>query len=444
MKSNKIALVRFFQSRWFWGFVFVAVAIPLLYANLRPISESPSSQTNSPTATLIPNDELVLLLAKVDREGWTPAYRQAYARLMTEQGNLPAVNAFISVTTDLTVDDLPILWRLSEDALSQRDWSTATTHLQQILQLNPQDARASYQLALLLATEAPSEAVPYLEQAALSTEYADQVRTIQGVLAQFSNEPTPEDWRTLGLVCMDLVEWGCAERAFSAALTMDSLDWQSYVYRGYVRDQIAGDGLTDLETALALNPSGLTYYFLGLHYRKIEQNLQAARDVLAQAYALDPTNPALAAELGSTYQESSEYAAAENWYSLAVSLAPEDVRWQRLRAAFYADANFQLDEVGLAAIQEAYALAPRDVDILTSMGAAYFWLFDREQARSFLQQALTIEPNNPRTRYYFALQLEREGDTQGALDSLTFVVQTLGPDTGFGLLAAREIQRLSR
>ena len=243
---------------------------------------------------------------------------------------------------------------------------------------------------------------------------------------------------------MDLTEWGCAERAFGAALVMDNFDWQSYVYRGYVRDQIAGDGLTDLETALALNPSGLTYYFLGLHYRKIERNLPAARDALAQAYALDPTNPALAAELGSAYQESSDYAAAENWYSLAVSLAPDDVRWQRLRAAFYADANFQLDQVGLAAIQEAYTLTPRDVDVLTSMGAAYFWLFDREQARSYLQQALTIEPDNPRTRYYFALQLEREGDTQGALDSLTFVVQQMGSDEGFGLLAAREIQRLSR
>lgn len=439
-----IAFVRFFQSRWFWGFVFATIAIPLLYINLRPETKSPSPQSSSPVATPIPSDELVLLLARIDREGWTHAYRQAYARLMTEQGNLPAVNALVSVTTDLTADDVPILWRLIEDALIRRDWPMATTHLQQILQLNPQDAHASYQLALILATGTPAEAMPYLEQAALSPEYADSVRTIQGVLAQFSNDPTPEDWRTLGLVCMDLVEWGCAERAFSAALTMDGLDWQSYVYRGYARDQMAGDGLTDLETALALNPSGLTYYFLGLHYRKIEQNLQAARDVLAQAYALDPTNPALAAELGSTYQESSEYAAAENWYSLAVSLAPDDVRWQRLRAAFYADANFQLDEVGLAAIQEAYALAPRDVDILTSMGAAYFWLFDREQARSFLQQALTIEPNNPRTRYYFALQLEREGDTQGALDSLTFVVQTLGPDTGFGLLAAREIQRLSR
>ena len=78
------------------------------------------------------------------------------------------------------------------------------------------------------------------------------------------------------------------------------------------------------------------------------------------------------------------------------------------------------------------------------MGAAYFWLFDREQARSYLQQALTVEPDSPRTRYYFALQLEREGDTQGALDSLTFVVQQLGSDEGFGLLAAREIQRLSR
>lgn len=421
----------------------VTIAIPLIYFIFRPDSKSASPPTIT-TATLTPNDELALLLAKVEHGGWTPAYRQTYARLMTEQGNLEAVNALIKVANDLTVDDMPMLWRLVDDALTRRDWEVATAHLRHILQLSPQDARAKYQLGWLLATDAPAEATSYLGQAAGSPEFGDRSRTIQSVLAQFSSNPTPEDWRTLGLVCMDLAEWGCAERSFGAALTLDNVDWQSYAYRGYVRDQMAGDGMTDLETALALNPSGLTYYFLGLHYRQVTQDLKAARDTLAKAYSLDPTNPALAAELGSTYQESSDYAAAENWYSLAVSLAPDDVRWQRLRAAFYADANFQLDEVGLAAIQEAYALAPRDVDILTSMGAAYVWLFDREQARNFLQQALTIEPDNPRTRYYFALQLERDSDTQGALDSLTFVVQKLGPDKGFGLLAAREIQRLSR
>lgn len=438
---------KLYRDQFFWGVVLLAFAILvllLLVAFEGDDSKPTQGEVTIPTTVTTLDDELVYLLAAVERDGWTLVHRQTYAQLAARLGRLDIVNALVAENQEVTSADIPVLWRLVEDALRRRDWSVATTQLQQILRISPQDARANYQLGLLLATVNPADAMPYFEQAVLSPEFVDRTRTIQSVLAQFSSDRTLEDWRTLGLVCMDLTEWGCAERAFSAALALDNLDWQSYLYRGYVRDQIMGDGLTDLETALALNPSGLTYYFLGLHYRMVIQNLPAALDLFATAYSLDPTNPALAAELGSTYQLASNYASAENWYSLAISLSPQDVRWQQLRAAFYADTNFQIDEVGLVAIQEAYALAPRNADILTSMGAAYYWLYDREQALNYLQLAFSIEPDNPRTHYFYAMQLVRDGNLQGALDSLAVVVQKLGPEQGFGLLASREIERLIR
>jgi tetratricopeptide (TPR) repeat protein len=434
------------QKRLLWLIPLVAL-LPILYFILRPDNKpSDASKNDVPAAGGAPllSDELVYLLAAVERDGWTDEYRRDYIQLMQAQGNLEAVGVLLSAQMDLTIEDLPTLQLLVTEALNRGDWAGAIANLNQILQISPDDAQANYQVALLLASENPQIALTHLAKAIENPDFEANSRSIQSVLLQLEATPTPEDLRTLGLVCMDLSEWACAERAFSAAIALDNLDWQSYTYRGFVRDEVGGTGLNDLETAVALNPSGLTYYFLGLHYRNIEENLQTALDTLATAYSLDPSNPALAAELASAEQASSDFEAAQNWYNLAVSLAPEDLRWQRLRAAFYADTNFLIDEVGLAAIQEAFALSSRDADILTSMGAAYYWLFNREEARNYLQQAVGLEPNNPRARYYFGLQLAREGDTQGAMDSLQFVVQNLGPENGFGLLAARELQRLGQ
>ena len=57
------------------------------------------------------------------------------------------------------------------------------------------------------------------------------------------------------------------------------------------------------------------------------------------------------------------------------------------------------------------------------------------------QSGFNIELD-PRSRYYFAVVLERQGDKDGAADSYWFVVQQLGPDAGFGILAARALQQL--
>lgn len=441
-----VSMSRSRQKRLVWLIPLVAL-LPILYLIFRS-EDKPSNPSNDNSVEVegppLAVNEVVYLLAAVARDGWTDEYRREYTRLMQTQGSLEAVGALLSAQVNLTIDDLATLQLLATEALNRGDWESAIAKLNQILQISPDDPQANYQVALLLASENPQVALTHLAKSVENPDFEANTRTIQSVLVQLEVTPTPEDLRTLGLVCMDLSEWACAERAFSAAITLDNLDWQSYAYRGFVRDEMGGMGLNDLETAVALNPSGLTYYFLGRHYRNIEENLQAALDTLAMAYSLDPSNPALAAELGSAEQATSDFEASENWYNLAVSLAPDDLRWQRLRAAFYADANFLIDEVGLAAIQEAYTLLPRDADILTSMGAAYYWLFNREEARNYLQQAVGLEPNNPRARYYFGLQLAREGDTQGAMDSLQFVVQTLGTENGFGLLAARELQRLGQ
>ena len=55
---------------------------------------------------------------------------------------------------------------------------------------------------------------------------------------------------------------------------------------------------------------------------------------------------------------------------------------------------------------------------------------------------MQLDPNRPRSRYYFAVMLERLGDRQGAADSYRFVVEQVGTEGGYGLLASRALARL--
>ena len=185
----------------------------------------------------------------------------------------------------------------------------------------------------------------------------------------------------------------------------------------------------------------LVYYLLGLHWRSAGQ-VDQEYAAFTHAYFLDPSNPALAVEVATTLQNQSDLAGAEEWFLRAIDLSPDDVRWRRVLAVFYADTGFQLQDTGMSFIQAASQAAPNDPDIRASLGWAYYQTHDTERAYAELSDAVGLDPDNPRSRYYFGVVLEQRGDQQGAVDSYWFVVDKLGRDNGFGVLAARALQRL--
>jgi cytochrome c-type biogenesis protein CcmH/NrfG len=226
------------------------------------------------------------------------------------------------------------------------------------------------------------------------------------------------------------------------ALTLNEVNPTALAYLGFVRDQQGRDGLPDLETALAMAPGDPTVYFLlGQHWRKVEDH-EAAYNAFVEAYRITPDNPALAAEVGTSLQLMGELSEAEGWLRTAIELAPVDPRWYGLLAAFYADTGYELETTGLAFVEEAAQLVPQDSDIHASLGWVYYQLGDFAKAYEQLNIAVTLDPQHPRSRYYFGIVLEYVGDRAGAAESYRFVVQEVGSETGFGLLASRALERL--
>jgi tetratricopeptide (TPR) repeat protein len=226
------------------------------------------------------------------------------------------------------------------------------------------------------------------------------------------------------------------------ALDVNAVNPTALAYRGFVRDQQDRDGLPDIEAARAMAPNDpVVYYMLGMHWRLAGQ-LQSAFDAFERAYWLDPENPALAAEVGISWQQLSELALAEEWLLRAVDLALDDRQWQAMLAAFYADTAFHLELIGLPYIQDLAKRVPGDASVRASLGWAYAQTSDMARAYDEINAAIGLDPASPRTRYYFGAILEQHGDVQGAIDSYWFVVDESGMESGFGLLAARALQRL--
>jgi Flp pilus assembly protein TadD len=421
----------------------LVVARPAPVLMLNPHQTPTHSHSTKQQALTTPGDRLVYLLAETSTSGWTDETRRRYAEIQGELGNQAAIIALFATQSTITLQDISLLRSLIDIALARQDWDTARSHLQNLLALVPGDAWANYRLALLLAIQFPDQAIVYLARAMRDPAIEPAARQVYNILAN-TQEWTAASCYQLGLSLIDLHEWGFAENAFNAGLVLAPYDWQLYAYRGYVRDQQQNSGRFDYETAIGLAPTvALPFYFLGLHWRNAEPDLKASRDVLMKAYLLAPDNAALAAELGTAFKLLGDNAQARGWFNIAVGLAPEEVQWYRLRAAFFAEANYLLEADGMAALEDAYRRFPTDAHIVASIGYANYLLERNRNAQAFLELALDLDPTDPRTQYYYGLLQQRSGHADSAAVAYQNAVDLAGADTGYGYLAARALEQLN-
>jgi tetratricopeptide (TPR) repeat protein len=384
----------------------------------------------------------IYLYALADLDGWTDARREQLRVVLQAEGEIAQVSALTYASLVVQEDNPRALRDIVHQQIEALDWPAAQNTLEALLKLVPEDGEALYYLGLLAAPTDHTLATDYLARAAVDQRWAAQAAQVGAALAGYGTYSLTDAHTYLGVTLVGLGEWPFAERAFEAALATNAVNPTALAYLGFTRDQQARDGLPDLEAALAMAPNDPTVHYLLGHHWRLVQDHPRAYDAFSQAYWLDSDNPALAAEVGTSLQNLGEMADAEEWLRLAVDLAPEDVHWRRLLATFYADTGFGLEARGLAFIEETSRAAPDDPDIHASLGWAFQRMGETQQAYEELNTAVGIDPSNPRSRYYFGVVLEYMGDRQGAADSYWFVVETAGPDTRYGLLATRALQRL--
>lgn len=383
----------------------------------------------------------VYLYALADRDGWTldRLGQLRYALEKSGQSNLSLALAYNSLSRN--EGDPDDLRRIAHLQISQHAWSELEATLNAWLQLAPDDGEALFLMGLQLAPVDVAGAAAALEKARTTQAVAEQATSVLRALKAYDGQPPTAAHTELGICLIGLEEWEWAERALQMALDVNAVNPTALAYLGFALDQQGRDGLSSLQAALHMSPNDPElHYLLGLHWRLAGDD-RAAYETLYHAFWLDPDNPALAVEMGATLQHMSDLTGAEEWYSQAVTLAPEEAAWTRTLAAFYADTGFHLETKGVKFIEDAHAKWPGDMDTQVSMGWAYQQTGQHEQAHTLLSDALLKSPENWRGRYYFGIVLEHWGDRQGAVEAYEAVVAALGPHDGFGLLAARALER---
>ena len=373
--------------------------------------------------------------------GWDPALLHRMAIARAARGDREGAAPYWIASLEGSPTDVPVLIRIAGDALAARDWEAAHGWFERALTLEPGNADAAYALGLLLAPTAPRTAFEVLAGASVDPRYAGGVAAIREGLAVYASASPAERAFRIGLIMMNLQAWPYAERALSLTLADETITPAALAFLGLAQDHQGRDGWPALRRALELAPNdALVNYAAGAHWRLIGDPAQAVA-ALTLARALDPQNPAIAAELGLAYRDGGFVPEALLWLRAAVDLAPEDVGFRRLLAGFIADEQYDLSGQGLAALRELAAQSPDDAEIQAGLGWALLVSGEPSAARAALQEALRLDPTNLRARFTFAVLLEYEGDLEAAVESYRFVARQ-DPGGAFGARAIRALERL--
>lgn len=372
--------------------------------------------------------------------GWTADRRRQLADLIAQTDSTQAA-VYWRTLLDGSAHDISLLHRIIVVELSARNWSDAAVMLNRLVALDPADANALYQLALLTLPTDPKAAISYLGRAAADPALHSRALAVSRLLDAHAADTVAMQVTQIGLQLIGEEQWPFAEYLLNRAIMLNGGRPAALALLGVTQDQQGRDGWPMIQQAAARTPDDPAVdYAVALHWRLVG-DLDAALVALQRAEARNPTNPALAAEIGTVYRQRGRFDEAVLWFNLAVRLAPQEVGFQQVLATFYVDERYRLDGDGLTAIQKAVQAFPNDVEIRASLGQALLAVGQTEQAHTELQHALTLDPSNIRARYYFGATLEQQGDPGGAQAAYLYVARN-APSGTLREQAWRSLERL--
>jgi Flp pilus assembly protein TadD len=187
---------------------------------------------------------------------------------------------------------------------------------------------------------------------------------------------------------------------------------------GEANQQMGGEGIEQLEQAFQLNPGSSTVRGLrGLYYQRTG-NFREALTEFQTAAALEPENAMWYVSLGEAHARLGDLIRALEAYQKATALAPEDPSYWRLLAAFCAQNNVNIKDIGVPAAQKAVVLAGEDAISLDVLG----WLLTLDarfdEAQRMLNRALEIDSQNGSVHLHLGMLYLQTDDRTSALDHL--------------------------
>jgi Flp pilus assembly protein TadD len=333
-----------------------------------------------------------------------------------------------------------LLKRLAASKLQSNDLSAATSILQTLAPLYPQDAETTSLLGACLVLEEPESALTAIRQAAAQGD------PLAVDLASALDALPMGDASALaasGQVFLKYGLWPMAAEAFRQLVAQEPGSASAHAYRGLALDEQGLDGLAEMEIAASLEPeSAAIESLLGLHWQ-LQGQPQKAIPYLESAVELEPDNSAFRASLAAAEAEAGDVQAAIASYQQAAELRPTDPVFWRLLAGFSIGQEIELDDTALPAARNAVVLDAEDPTALDLAGYAHFLLGDQVTAERLLIRSLDLDPASASARLHYGLLLASAGRTSEARMQLTSAA-SLGGSSPSGLFARRALAQLAQ
>jgi len=340
-------------------------------------------------------------------------------------------------------DDTRSLYGLASAYVDRHEWDKARLVLEALAQFAPADPEVLYRLALLEALDQPAQAALTLAALlVLEPQRAEQLAPLQAHLNEQAGQPPDLAYARLGVVYLELGELPLANEALTRAVAYNPAYGQALAYMAYVRVRLGQPALGAAQQARALAPDDpVVLYLVGLVWKQLDRPAEA-RAAFIRGFRVDPSNPALAVEIASTYRAERSLEWAEAWFREAARLAPAgDMRFKLLLAQFYADEAYRLEDRGLPLAQSLVAEAPDSAEAHEVLGWVYFQMGDYQRAADELEQALELDPMLARACLHMGMLLEAGGQPDEAV-WYYMRASEIEPDGPYGLLARRALERI--
>ncbi len=322
----------------------------------------------------------------------------------------------------------------------QRDRPSERAALQNQLLFQPDNARAHYRLGLLLSFSNIDLALTHLELASrLDEEYRPVFESLRSALVLAELKPTEvERYITVGRALGLINEWGLARDAFQQAVDADPGSGEAWAWLGetYWQRGLKQDAIAAMQRAASLSPDSLVVRGLSGLFWQRQGDERRALEQFEAAAALEPDNPAWAVSLGQSRARLGDLVAALDDYERAAQMDPQNPTYWRLLAAFCADYNIHLEDVGLPAAQKAVDLSPDDPQNRDLLGWLLLGVGQPLTAQGILETVVEEQPEFALAHYHLALVYLQIGDRGLALHHLDLAIQ-YDPQGPTGALAAQ-------
>jgi len=337
--------------------------------------------------------------------GWTPDLHIAIGDAYSGKNDLKTALTEWEAALPNRLNDADLLNRLARGYEALGKYPEASAALRSLVALQPQNAVARYRFGLVLSVIDPASAPQHLALAAgMDPSVGPFASSLnKAVEAGLKANDKAYTYGVVGYALISLREYPLAKAALLRAIEERPNFADAYAYLGLAEDELGNDGTYAYTRALDMKPDlPLANYLIGLHYRRLGKSDEAIKS-LTKAFALDNSNAAAAAELGSTYTDMADLPNAETWYRQAVRVAPDDATFWLLLAEFYANHELKLESDALQSAQKAVELAPDSAEAYDTLGYIQYQNDSQKDAEANLLKAKDLDPKRASTFFHLGL-----------------------------------------